>query len=58
MLVLSDADVLAGILEIDLIDDQTAVTVVEEHVDIFRLLHRVAVVKPRDLNIEHNLMLV
>ena len=49
MLVLSNTDVFSSVLEVALIDDQTASAVVVEDLDVLRFPHRISIVQPRDL---------
>ena len=53
MLVAALTDVVAGVLEVDLVDDETAPATVRQHLDVLRPLHRPVVVQPRYLTHTH-----
>jgi len=49
MLVPAVAHVVAGVLEVDFMDDEAAASAVSHHLDVLRLLHRLVIVQPRYL---------
>jgi len=53
VLVRAGADVLSGVLEVDLVNDETASSAVGHHFDVLRSLHRLVVVQPRYLKHNH-----
>ena len=49
MLVATLADVVPWVLQVDLVDDETAPAAVRQHLDVLRPLHRLVIVQPRYL---------